>query len=58
MKDIEPFNQKGQPHGYWESYWSNGSRMIKCFYYNGKPVGYTEDYWNGDNELTNKTYDI
>ena len=41
-KDIKQFNQKGQPHGYWEVYFPNGSLGYKGFYNNGKPVGYSE----------------
>ena len=58
MKNIEPRNKKGQRHGYWELYYSNGSRMIKSFYNNGKPHGYSEYYWRNDNELYSKTYFI
>ena len=56
MKDIEPRNQKGEPHGYWKVYYTNGSVMYKCFYNNGKRVGYSE--WNFNNELSTKTYYI
>ena len=24
-KDITPYNENGNPHGYWESYWNNGN---------------------------------
>ena len=24
-KDIKPYNENGNPHGYWKRYWSNGN---------------------------------
>ena len=56
MKNIKPRNQKGQQHGYWEMYYTNGSIGLKSFYYNGKPHGYSEYYWK--NELDYKKYHI
>jgi len=49
------FNDK--PHGYWESYYSNGAIMYKGKYFNGKPYGYWErfEYFG---KLKSKTYYI
>lgn len=44
-KDIKPRNDKGQSHGFWELYWSDGSLWYKRFYHNGDEVGYEE--WHG-----------
>jgi len=55
-KDITPFNDKGQPHGYWEMSWTNGNLSDKCFYLNGKLIGY-EEYSIGG-ELNKKRYHI
>ena len=53
-KNITPFNDKGQRHGYWERYYY-GNLWHKCFFHNGKEVGYGEDY---SGKLTIKTYHI
>jgi len=52
-KDLTPRNSKGQPHGYWEVYWSNGDLYYKCVYHNGSIIGYYEynNYFH-DNKLT------
>jgi len=39
-KFMRPKNSKGQPHGYWESYWSNGNLHYKCKFHNGNAIGY------------------
>jgi hypothetical protein len=51
-KDIEPFNDKDQPHGLWEWYY-DGNLMLKRFYHNGERVGYEEWY---DGKLKEKKY--
>jgi len=56
-KDIKPRNTKGEPHGYWEVYWSNGNLMYKCFYHNEKRIGYEEYYDYNDSKLT-KRYNL
>jgi antitoxin component YwqK of YwqJK toxin-antitoxin module len=43
-KDKMPTNNQDQPHGYWESYWSNGQLRYKGNYINGKEDGYWEVY--------------
>jgi antitoxin component YwqK of YwqJK toxin-antitoxin module len=48
-KDITPRNENNQPHGYWESYFSDGQLNYKGNYVNGKPHGYWDSYWdNGE----------
>jgi antitoxin component YwqK of YwqJK toxin-antitoxin module len=58
-KNITPYNNKRQAHGYWERYWDDGDLMLKGFYNNGKRVGYSEwyHYWN-TNKLANKIYNL
>lgn len=42
-KYIYPrYNNKGQKHGYWKSYWNDGTIYYKCFYVNGIEYGYEE----------------
>jgi len=57
-EDITQYNDKGQPHGLWESYFSTGKLYYKCTYNNGELVGYEEyyDYFR-DNKLT-KNYHL
>ena len=43
-KNITPYNDKGEPHGYWEVYYFNGKLMFKGNYLNGKEHGYWERY--------------
>jgi len=58
-KNIEPINNKGQRHGYWEWYYRNGNLWYKCFFHNGKHVGYDElYYWRDNGKLTEKRYYI
>jgi len=56
-KDIEPRNNKGQRHGYWEWYFIDGKLCYKCFYQNDKEVGY-EEVSSYNSKLTIKTYHI
>ena len=44
MQDKRPYNDKGLPHGWWESYYSNGNLMYKRNYVNGKLHGLWELY--------------
>ena len=44
-KDLKPINKKGQPHGYWETYYNNGQLNYKGSYVNGLKDGYWESYW-------------
>jgi len=54
-KDKDPKNAKGQAHGYWEQYWSNGKMHYKCIYHNGKEIGYEEIY-DSDDKLNKRYY--
>lgn len=38
-KDIRSYNHKG-PHGYWESYFDDGTLYYKCFFVNDVEYGY------------------
>jgi len=59
-KNIEPLNDKGQRHGYWEwSYSGVGKLMFKRFYQNDKLVGYSEwSDWNNSDKLSENKYHI
>jgi uncharacterized protein len=56
-KDITPYNEQGQPHGYWESYYDDGQLEYKGNYVNDKRHGYWEDYWS-NGQLRDKRYYI
>ena len=56
-KDIKPYNENGDKHGYWEYYWSNGKLMYKGNYVNGNKHGYWERYYD-NGQLKHKTYHI
>jgi antitoxin component YwqK of YwqJK toxin-antitoxin module len=43
-KNITSYNDKGQPHGLWESYYPNGNLSFKGHYLNGQKHGYWESY--------------
>ena len=46
---INLFDENGNRHGYWETYYSNGQLFFKVKYVNGKQDGYFEEYFsNGD----------
>lgn len=53
--NIRPNNDKGQRHGYWESYW-NDKLFYKCTFHNDKEIGY-EEYYPNDYEII-KSYHI
>jgi antitoxin component YwqK of YwqJK toxin-antitoxin module len=56
-KDITPYNENGNRHGYFEYYYSNGQLAYKGNYVNGNRHGYFEScYSNG--QLAYKTYYI
>jgi len=55
-KDIKPYNAKGQAHGYWEYYWTNGNLFYKCVFHYGKRIGYEEYYDYNDSKLTKRYY--
>ena len=43
-KDIASHNEQGLPHGYWETYWSNGKLWYKGTFVNFSREGYWEKY--------------
>jgi len=56
-KDISPFNNKGEPHGYWEVYRTNGELWFKCNFHNGKLINYYEEWYGySSNKLNKKRY--
>jgi len=55
--NIRPKNNKGQRHGYWEYYWTNGNLAYKGLFHNDKHVGYEEWYdWIYGYKITEKKY--
>jgi len=52
-KSILPENNKGELHGYCESYYSDGQLWWKGVFVNGYRHGYCEFYWDGN---VNKKY--
>jgi len=54
-KDIAPYNNKGNPHGYWEYYYTTGGLYFKGYFKDGKKDGYWEAYFN-DGSLMYKGY--
>ena len=52
-KDITPYNEQGELHGYWESYYDNGQLDYKGNYVNGNRHGYWEDYYD-NGQLSSK----
>jgi len=56
-KDITPRNNKGEPHGLWERYYSHSDNLrFKCLYHNGKEIGYEEFYNISNGESNKKKY--
>jgi antitoxin component YwqK of YwqJK toxin-antitoxin module len=45
-KDITPYNENGERHGYWEWYCYNGQLHFKGNYVNGIKDGYWEYYYD------------
>ncbi len=39
---MNELNEKGEYHGYWEEYWSNGELWYKTNFINGVEIGYCE----------------
>jgi antitoxin component YwqK of YwqJK toxin-antitoxin module len=49
---INLYNERGEKHGYWEFYYSDGKLMRKGNLVNGKVDGYWEEYYdNGQLEM-------
>ena len=46
-KNITPYNNKQQRHGYWEVYVNNGDKLwYKRYYLNDKLSSYSEYYFH------------
>lgn len=43
-KEINPRNNKGIPHGYWETYFSHNKLWYKCYYVNNIKLGFSQLY--------------
>ena len=43
---INLFDENGNRHGLWESYYDNGQLYFKANYVNGKEHGYWESYYD------------
>ncbi len=56
--NIKPYNEEGQRHGYWETYYTNGQVDYKGEYINGKRHGYWESYCEGGELWFKGTYDM
>ena len=55
--NIMPMNKDGEPNGYWEWYWYDGTLWYKGNYINGKRDGYWVWYDRGG-KLRYKKYHI
>ena len=56
MQNKTPRNEKGQAHGLWEIYYSNGNLLYKGECINGKRHGPWEGYWKNVNLWFKGTY--
>ena len=50
---INLYNEQGEQHGYWESYYYNGQLDYKANYVNGNRHGYWESYYH-NGQLSSK----
>lgn len=55
MKKIQPYDNKNEPHGYWQNYCNINKILYKCYYKNGRLIGYRE-YYNLDSTPNTKTF--
>jgi antitoxin component YwqK of YwqJK toxin-antitoxin module len=56
MSKINQYNEKGQPHGLWKHYYSQGQLMIKVTYVNGKKHGLWESYYSNNQIMYKGVY--
>ena len=56
MSKINQYNEKGQRHGLWKFYWSNGQLTHIGTYVNGKPYGLWEFYYFNGQLFCKGTY--
>ncbi len=52
---MNRYNDKGEPHGYWELYWYNEHLMYKGNFNNGEYIGHWE-WCLIDSELIHKEF--
>lgn len=57
-KNLTPYNNKGQQHGYWDVYWGGGILSYKCYYKNGRLIGYAEEYLTVCPQLKYKQFNL
>jgi len=50
MQNKRPKNEKGDPHGYWDICWDDGS-WYKGNFVNGVQFGYQMYDWDGTGEI-------
>lgn len=55
-KDITPYNDNGEMHGYWEEYFNNGKLKYTGTYVNGKKHGSFSFYYPTGEEYKTGTY--
>ena len=53
---INLYNAKGEKHGYWEDYYSNGKLAYKGTYVDGNRHGYWESYHSNGNLCSKGNY--
>jgi len=52
-KNITPYNNKQQRHGYWQMYWGFDEALaFKRYYLNGQESGYEEEHYTNNIEIT------
>jgi len=58
-ESIKPRNEKGRPHGYWETYWGGTDNlMYKCFFIDGEKNGYDECHYLYDNDYVRLCFNL
>jgi len=57
-KDITPYNDKRQPHGYCETFYSDGTLCHKGDYVDGHRHGYFEEYYRNGEVCYKGYYDM
>jgi hypothetical protein len=53
--NLEPRNEQGEPHGYWDIYWFNDG-WYKGYYINGLEFGLYEIDWKKNGEIDKRYY--
>jgi hypothetical protein len=55
MPNKRPYNEKGEPHGYWEKFFPQDKIWFKTNYINGEKYG-MDEWYNVIGELKQRTY--